>query len=840
MKIVGVLILFLHFTFLLKAQSTAIQVYAENKMLSEVFIDLKTAYNIQFAFDYDLLSKYKVSVNKTFPTSDEAIQFILKDIPLEFRKSDTIYLVFPKKRENSLETKPTVTRISGQVLQSRTFEPLPFSYILINRKSIQSDNQGNFNFLASADTSFHVQISHLGYFIYDTIVTQSLDKRYFLEPQIQKIKEVKVVRSLVEKSTLIGDRPGKIKINHQIAPVLPGYGDNSVFNLLRLMPGILAAGEQSADLLIWGSYESHSKIQFDGFTLFGLKNFNDNISVVNPFMVKDIEVYKAGYEARFGERVGGIVNITGKNGSLYKPSFKFNINNTTINSLLEIPLSKKSSLLAAYRQTYYQLYNPTTLNLLKNRADDNSASNRGIDFEVTPDYTFRDANLKYTFNGANNSRFFVSLYGGGDRFLYNMEGNYFYTIITRHEKEKNRQIGGAASFSQPWKNGGVSNLFASYSVFNRFADEKNETENTRTNVVRTNKLIESENSVNEFLLKAEHTFPLLNGHQILAGVGFINNDVVFQRKSLNKPVIDLNSPLSHIFSYVQDELPVGNFLHLKSGLRTIFVPDFNKWYLEPRFSASVDISKELKYNFSWGIYHQFLAKTTVVDSAANYSYFWTNSDEKNIPVLNAMHWVSGLSYNKNGFTVSTEGYYKNTNGINQFFNGSRLLEEGFYHGNGRSYGLDFFLKKEYKRHLAWVSYTLSKTEEHFPFFKKQYYRLAPQHQTHEIKMAGIFNVKSFYFSANYVYGSGFERYNFETADGVHLNQDYKRLDLAVVYKLQQKKMNTEIGFSILNALNTNNIKYSNLRRATVDEYNMAGIYAEAVPFTPALFLKIEL
>ena len=331
MKIVGVLILFLHFTFLLKAQSTAIQVYAENKMLSEVFIDLKTAYNIQFAFDYDLLSKYKVSVNKTFPTSDEAIQFILKDIPLEFRKSDTIYLVFPKKRENSLETKPTVTRISGQVLQSRTFEPLPFSYILINRKSIQSDNQGNFNFLASADTSFHVQISHLGYFIYDTIVTQSLDKRYFLEPQIQKIKEVKVVRSLVEKSTLIGDRPGKIKINHQIAPVLPGYGDNSVFNLLRLMPGILAAGEQSADLLIWGSYESHSKIQFDGFTLFGLKNFNDNISVVNPFMVKDIEVYKAGYEARFGERVGGIVNITGKNGSLYKPSFKFNINNTIIN-----------------------------------------------------------------------------------------------------------------------------------------------------------------------------------------------------------------------------------------------------------------------------------------------------------------------------------------------------------------------------------------------------------------------------------------------------------------------------------------------------------------------------
>ena len=51
---------------------------------------------------------------------------------------------------------------------------------------------------------------------------------------------------------------------------------------------------------------------------------------------------------------------------------------------------------------------------------------------------------------------------------------------------------------------------------------------------------------------------------------------------------------------------------------------------------------------------------------------------------------------------------------------------------------------------------------------------------------------------------------------------------------------SEVGISVLNVLNTNNIKYSNLRRATVDEINLVGIYAEAVPFTPAVFLKIEL
>ena len=41
-------------------------------------------------------------------------------------------------------------------------------------------------------------------------------------------------------------------------------------------------------------------------------------------------------------------------------------------------------------------------------------------------------------------------------------------------------------------------------------------------------------------------------------------------------------------------------------------------------------------------------------------------------------------------------------------------------------------------------------------------------------------------------------------------------------------------------LDYDNLKYSNLRRTTVDEISLVGIYADAVPFTPALFLNIEM
>ena len=840
----------------LSAQESAkIRLDVQQKPLNEVLLDLKERYGLQFAYDKDLLSAYRVTVERTFQSEEEVLNYLLKGLPLELENSGGVFLIYPEMAQKQVVRNKKTSKISGQVMEVKTHEPLPFSYILINNKSVQSDRQGHFSFLASADTTFDMRISHLGYFIYDTLFTGSLSKDFLLTPKMEHISEVTVESNPVEHATLIGDRPGKMKINHQIAPVLPGFGDNSVFNLLRLMPGITAAGEQSTDLLIWGSYESHSRIQFDGFTVFGLKNFNDNISVVNPFVVKTIDVYKGGYGAKFGGRVGGIVDITGKNGSLQKPAFTFNINNTTVNSLLEIPLSEQSSLLAAYRQTYYQLYDPTQLNLFRRNEDSGQQQGQGpgpggsggqggmqtgeIDFTVQPDYNFRDANLKYSLNRENGGQFYVSLYGGGDKFFYDLNGSLTNNQLIRSEEEKNRQFGGAAFLSQPWENGSRTSFTAGYSVFHRDASEENRVENTRFNRTWITKNITSENEVDEFTFKTEHTVPVKNGNQFQFGAGFINNNVWFLRKSFEDVVLKLDNNSPRVFGFVQNDWPVSKLLDIKSGVRLVYAPNIEKVYAEPRLMTTLHLTEAINFNASWGLYNQFMAKTSVVDSLYNFTYFWTNSNNESIPVLQARHLVGGLSYNKNGFTASFEGYHKKTNGLTRFFNGTRFISRGFYEGEGRSYGLDVYLKKEYKKHMGWISYSWSKADEHFPFFVRNYWNPAPHQQTHELKAAAIVNLNRFYVSANYVYGSGFERFEFETTDGNWLNREYKRLDAAVVYKFRPGKIKAEAGISVLNVFDADNIKYSNLRRASVDEINLVGIYAEAVPFTPAVFLMLK-
>ncbi|MCG6188880.1 TonB-dependent receptor domain-containing protein [Maribellus maritimus] len=210
-----------------------------------------------------------------------------------------------------------------------------------------------------------------------------------------------------------------------------------------------------------------------------------------------------------------------------------------------------------------------------------------------------------------------------------------------------------------------------------------------------------------------------------------------------------------------------------------------------------------------------------------------------IPVLSGENWVSGISYNKKGLTANVEAFYKTTSGLSRYIDDSQVLQSGFYAGKARSYGVDFFLKKEYKKHLAWISYTLGKTEEHFPFYIRDYYRPAPQDQRHELKFAGVANYKSFYLSVNYVYGSGFERFVFENTDGVEYIPAYNRLDIAVIYNFKPGKViKSQIGLSVLNVLNSENIKLANIRRIATDTENPLDVNTEAVPFTPTLFLKV--
>lgn len=853
------------------AQPKTIRVEANNLPLNIVLLQLRNQYDFQFSYSEDQLSLYKITVFRTFSTKYETLEFLLKDLPFQVKYKDDVFIIIPDRKRQKEEQKKGQTRITGQIVESGSFEPLPFSQILINNHPMIADVTGSFNYTASADSSFHVRISHLGYYVYDTLIYTSNHRQYKLVPSSVKLPEVTVQNNVVEKATMVGETIGKITLNNNISRFLPGQGDNSVFNHIRLMPGVQAAGEQSADLLIWGSYEGQSLVTFDEFTFFGLKNYNDNISVINPFMVKTIEIFKGGFESKYGNRVGGIVNITGKNGNLQKPVLSLNINTTTLNGMLELPLFKKSSMVLAYRQTYYNLYGSGDFNIFApTRARPNNQSkwmqsqNEKFDISVYPDdYRFRDLNLKFSHQFDNGDQFYVSMYGGGDYFHLTADANLTRMInpkpghtnetpfaINLLNKEENRQRGISALYNKTWSTRLTSKFIFSHSDFTKKLSDEIQSANTNTQNIYKKDNTGTENSAIENSFRVENIFHLLNGHQLEFGGGFYNNEATIDFKTtMVRDTVSIDTlnkfRNSRAFVYVDDRLPIGERLILNTGTRFSLSGSNGKLYFEPRISAAYKLSKQLKLNASWGRYHQFIFKVANIDRDQNYSYLWLTSNE-NTPVINATHWVGGINYLKNNLTINVEAYHKMTHNITQRifeqrFEGNRRFDSYFpYTGNAKTFGIDLFAKRDFGKHSVWASYTLSKALESIAPINKPLpaYKLAPQHQLHEVKVAGLFNIHRFYFSADYVYGSGMEILR-KVFAGENRNVAYNRVDAAVTYKFTPKHFSGEIGFSVLNVFDTQNLKYTNIKNIKLTpELGDVRVYSDAVPFTPILFLKL--
>ena len=219
---------------------------------------------------------------------------------------------------------------------------------------------------------------------------------------------------------------------------------------------------------------------------------------------------------------------------------------------------------------------------------------------------------------------------------------------------------------------------------------------------------------------------------------------------------------------------------------------------------------------------------------------WSLSNDDIIPVLNATHYVLGTSYHRHNFTFSIEGYYKNTTGLSRFVSLVVGNIKDIFHGKAESYGMDFLIKKDLSKHSAWIAYSLSKTIEHFSYNNIEDTRRAPQDQRHEIKLAAMLNFDPVYFSTNYVYGSGFPYGNESQQYNEESDKMYSRWDASIIYKFLDRKVQGEVGISILNVLNTKNSKYSSFEKIPSNQINNINIYTEALPFTPTLHLKISM
>jgi hypothetical protein len=817
---------------LLQVSSIAqeIQVSADNQPLSELLVQLRDHYAVAFSFNDTELRKYSISVDRQFQTVGQMLGYLLKDYPLAWDKTGDVYVIYPQKKKSS--HKPVKHFLRGRIVERKTLESLPYSNIAINDAGTISDDNGYFSH-RSTDSIFHLQISHLGYYRIDTILSPGKKHLITMTPSVEQIDEVVVTDRLAETFLYSEDHAGVLHMNHKITRFLPGSSNNSVFNLLRLQSGITATAEASESLIIWGSYEGHSRILFDDIVLFGLKNFNDNIGTVNPFVVKDIKLMKAAFGANYGDCVGGIADITGKDGNRKQFSMDFSVDNYTLNGMLETPVTENSSLILAFRHTYRSLYENMNWDLTPNRE-----TKVNSDITIVPDYIFRDMNLKYTFRNEQGFHVRLNILAGQDNFSYNVDEKLTrWFRLERNTFETGLQKGASLVIGKNGENGLTTRLTMSYSGMEAKYDNEQKVVNDFNNNTRRSSCKQTINATTEARVKLESKWAVNNHHKLEGAFSWIGNRSSWSEDTAGLNFFDQQIRGAHITLMTRDRMNFGKF-RLVPGIRITRLPYLEKSFLEPRISASYEISEALDFNLAAGLYRQYLTKNSVEDEYGNYRYMWTVANDSEYPVLRSKHLAASLTLEKKNTHASLSPFYKKTNGLTRYANFRARNIENLFKGQSRSYGVDFYIKRNFLGHSAWISYTLSETEESFEHFPNGIYLYAPHDQRHELKLATLLNFNPIYFSANYVYGSGFPIPNYSLRGVTYDRIPYHRADAALTYKFSLNRFYGEAGISILNVFDRKNLLYNNLERVPTSQTSNIKIYQQSVPFTPTLYLKV--
>jgi hypothetical protein len=731
--------------------------------------------------------------------------------------------------------------ISGYVKDSLTGETL----IGANIRS----SDGKFGTVTNAYGFFSINLiqeynnilcSYIGYQTKKIPIKRSANGNIQIElaPVNKLAKEVVVSGERIDKNVRSTEM-SRIEISGEKLKSLPVvFGEPDVLKAITLLPGIKSGGEASTGFYVRGGGPDQNLILMDEAVVYNPSHLFGFLSVFNSDAVKGIDIIKGGMPANYGGRLSSILNVYMRDGNNQQYKYSGGVGLISTRLTAEGPIEKgKSSFLISARRTYIDM-------LVKPFLPSDIKGNS---------YYFYDMNLKTSFILGEKDRIFVSGYLGRDILDYKSQLN---TSV-------NFNFGwGNSTATARWNHIFNQKLFSNTSIiFNRYELFNDFNFGAGGFKIRSN--------LKDWNLKSDFTWYANKNHQLKFGINYTFH--TFQPGVLNGSIGStdfeqtINKQYAHEYAaYVLDEWAINQRLIINYGLRAVafqLVGPYSQaefdninqlptdkvtsyksnetiaFYprLEPRLNLTYLINENSSLKGSYTQTYQFLHLATT--SGAQFPIdLWVPSSKLVKPQM-ARQFALGYfkNFNQNIFESSIEVYYKPMKNQIEFKPGATLffnqnLENEMVFGEGKSYGLEMFLRKKTGRLNGWIGYTWSKTTRQFDELnngKPYFYRYD---RTHDLSILLSYEINK-KWSGNFVfvYGTGNAttlpdsryayRYGIDPNTGepkfifidrygdvnAYRMPAYHRADISFTYMaLRSKKFESSWNFSIYNLYNRAN------------------------------------
>lgn len=768
-------------------------------------------------------------------------------------------------------------KLSGKVIDGKTREALPFVTIVPKGKSrgTTTNIDGYFTLLEVPSDTSTIMLSYLGYErkeVYLSPDINTIDLVVEMKSEAMNLEEVVVTAEKEDLLQVSGNQASMIKMSPIKLNTLPNLGEKDILRSFQLMPGISAANENSSGLYVRGGTPDQVLVLYDGFTVYNVEHMFGFFSAFNSNAIKDVQLYKGGFDARYGGRLSSVLEITGKEGNQKEFNMAADVSLMSVNGFVEFPIGGKVSVVLAGRRSWKSpLYNK----IFDQYADENTTEaggapgggigrpgGAGATTEQSTKSYFYDLNGKVTFRPTNKDIIALSFYNGKDNLdnsitpsstSFSPRGNIGLNLETT-DLTKWGNTGSSLKWSRRFNDRFYLNSLLSYS--NYYSNRERSSSGTFTqgdNSGTISRGLEEDNNLIDLSAKVDMEYKLTAQQQLGFGLQVTHNEIDYgYMQDDTVSVIDRESDGQTYSAYIEDKLSMfKNKLTITPGARYSHFTGTNKNYLEPRLNAMYKLNKRVSLKGATGKYYQFAKRVIREDITEGSRDFWVLSDNENLPVSSSLQFIAGAAYETPNYLFDVEGFYKKLDNVTEYslrFERSReglSYGENFFTGNGQAKGIDFLAQKKYGKVTGWMGYTLSQVTNNIPEFG-DYDFYASHDVTHEFKSVVTYKWRNWDLGATWIFATGKAYTSPEggyeltlldgtTADYINVSvkngnrlPNYHRLDLSATLNFKVGESSpASLGFSLFNTYNRANVWYM--------EYE---IVDKEVIETPVYFLGI--
>ena len=654
--------------------------------------------------------------------------------------------------------------IRGFVYNKTNGEAVAFSNVYLKGTTIGSstDLNGFFSLNKVAPGNYFLMVTNLEFdTIAEPITVKSgeiINKKFFSNKGGVILNTVEVTAEQSDK--IETPNVAVQKIDPIIINKLPSIGEPDLAQYLQVLPGVVFTGDQGGQLYIRGGLPIQNKVLLDGMVIYNPFHSIGLFSVFDNDIMRNADVYSAGFGAEYGGRTSSIMDITTRDGNKKHISGKVSASTFGSKLTLEGPLKKlkedgkgSSSFLFSGKTSYL----PQTSKILYPYA--NQTNDDGLPFYYTDLYG------KVSFNGNNGSKF--NLFG------YNFTDKVVYKDLAKFD----------------WKSFGTGSNFILIPNNSNLLIEGNfaysQYDINYQGSVETDKKSSSVGGFNGGF----NFLKYFGRNELKYGFELVGTNTNYTLQNPNLALINYAKTSLELGAHMKFRwLDKKKWIVLEPSFRLQYFASFNNLSPEPRLQGKVNFTKKIRMKFAGGLYSQSLMSASSDRDVVNLFYGFINGPE-NLPetykdknnntittngvIQKSRHLVGGFEIDLfKHLEIQIEGYQKYFTQMASV-NRDKLFDDipensdkpeankkDFIMEQGDVKGLDFTAKFEKKRFYFWAVYSLTYNKrytgnttsgnvfEYAPVFDRR----------HNVNLIGTYTFgkkRNLDLSIRWNYGSGF-------------------------------------------------------------------------------------